>query len=114
MAYVVTKIKNGRYLYHQTSKRVGKKVKTTSTYIGPVNAKGIVSLFGSRAQIFLAKPDDELFQKEAATEDHQVITGLTDGEAQTAEQSFLHESGLSPSSSDGGGQSFGSEGQSEA
>lgn len=38
MAYVVKRIKNRAYVYHQTSKRVGKKVKTTSTYVGPLGS----------------------------------------------------------------------------
>jgi hypothetical protein len=38
MSYEVIKIINGRrYRYLQTSYRVGKKVKTTSVYLGPVD-----------------------------------------------------------------------------
>jgi hypothetical protein len=53
MAYTVVKtIKGKKYLYRQSSKRVGKKVKTMSTYLGPVaNTLAGILTFGG----YLAK-----------------------------------------------------------
>jgi hypothetical protein len=98
MAISIKTIKGRRYAYHQTSKRIGKKVKTTSTYIGPVNSKAFISLFSAQSRAFMASPVAELFKEKATPEAPLIIAGLTFAPQPTAEESFLHESGLSPSS----------------
>lgn len=66
MALRVKVIKGRRYLYDQKSVRRGKKVKTTSTYLGPMNMKAVVSLFNKESREFLRTPDERLVKHTAA------------------------------------------------
>jgi hypothetical protein len=94
VAYVsIKRIKGRHYAYLQSSKRIGKKVKTTSKYLGPMNAKGAVSLFSQKTWQALAKM--EVLPHHAKPDPTVVMNGLPmSGKNFTADESFKHESGI--------------------
>jgi hypothetical protein len=115
MGYITRSGPGKRYLYYKESRRVGKKITTpVSIYLGPAGGpKALVSLLSATSRAYLAKSDAALFEKTAPVEVPLVVADLIIGEQQTAEQSFLHEAGISPSSSESE-QGSSSEDQSEA
>ncbi len=107
MAYhTVKKIRGHKYWYYQRSRREGKRVKTTSIYIGPVGASvsiikaGIAIARGKQAYDAVFKPIDDVLRKKTARDtvdrtlaENRTVAGMTLSKGWNAEQSFQHESG---------------------
>jgi len=111
MYHTKKRIKGKHYWYLQRSRRIGKRVKTESWYVAPVGAafsviRGGVAL--ATKQAARDKVFGDLPEYTPANEKPVEIGGLRVGQPQTANQSFLHESGLMPSASAAEGQSSGS------
>jgi len=117
-------IKGRKYAYQQQSKRVGKKVRTTSTYLGPVQAsmvggvKGLLSLRNQVGRDAAFKPIEQVFA-ERATRDKvaaeldampETIGGLSMSTQQTAQQSWEHEAGIESGAANAAPSSSGEEG----
>ena|SRR5712691_12695390 len=77
MAIVIKTIKGRKYAYNQTSKRVGKKVKTKSKYLGPLNAKGLVNLFSKESREHLSKGAEQVVKEHFDKQRENVRRGHT-------------------------------------
>jgi len=100
------------YLYHQHSYRIGKKVKTKSTYIGALSGVlqlGVKLATDAKTREKFTKTNKEILEKTPTVKSEPKVGGLGFRSNVTAEQTFQHESGTSQPFSVSGAQPSGQE-----